>query len=98
MINFENKYTESRSGFTHTSKLYYNSELVATAKCHYLNRTWESYPFQSSMKKATQLAIESEIRKQQGIMGIKRLSQAKRKEIINYSSTIQQLITNYKAL
>lgn len=98
MINFENKYTESRSGFTHTSKLYYNSELVVTAKCHYLNRTWESYPFQSVMQKAIQLAIESEIRKQQGLIGIKRLTQAKREEIINYSSTIQQLITKYKTL
>jgi hypothetical protein len=98
MINFENKYTDSRSGFTHLSKLYFNSELLATAKCHYLNRTWEVYPFQSSMKKATQLAIGSEIRKQQGLMGIKRLSQAKREEIINNSQFIQELITKYKSL
>jgi hypothetical protein len=50
------------------------------------------------MQKAIQLAIESEIRKQQGLIGIKRLTQAKREEIINYSSTIQQLITKYKTL
>jgi hypothetical protein len=98
MINFENKYTKSRSGFTHTSKLYYNSELLVTAKCHYLNRTWEEYCFQSAMKRATQLAIESEIRKQQGLIGIKRLSQTKRKEIIDNSKLIQELRTKYKTL
>lgn len=91
-MDFKNEYKSSRSGFSHTSRLYHESgNLLAEAKCNYLNRTWESYPFQSSMKQAVAKAIENEIKTQQAQMGIKRLTKEKRAEIEAYSSTIQQL-------
>jgi len=91
-MEFKNEYKSTRSGFSHTSRLYHESgKLLAEAKCNYLNRTWEVYPFQSSMKQAVANAIENEIKTQQAQMGIKRLTKEKRAEIEAYSSTIQQL-------
>ena len=62
-----------------------------TAKIQYINRTWEQFQFQSVKRKLIAKAIESEVRKQQKIMGIKRLTKAKREEIINYSSIINRI-------
>lgn len=91
-MEFKNEYKSSRSGFSHTSRLYHESgNLLAEAKCNYLNRTWEVYPFQSSMRQAVAKAIENEIKSQKYQMGIKRLTKEKRAEIEAYSSTIQQL-------
>jgi hypothetical protein len=98
-MEFENEYKNTRSGFSHTSKLYHESgNLLAEAKCNYLNRTWESYPFQSSMKMAIAKAIDNEINEQKRQRGIKRLTKQKLIEIEAYSSTIQQLKTLYKTI
>lgn len=98
-MEFKNKYNSTRSGFNHVSKLYdSNYNLLATSKCNYINRTWESYSFQTSMKSVVNKAIEQEIQKQKDLQGIKRLTQQKRDEIINYSSIINELKTLYKTL
>lgn len=97
-MDITNECNSTRSGFTHVSKLYRNNALVCKAKCHYINRTWESYPFQSSMKKVLKVAIEKEIAEQKRFQGIKRLTKEKRQEIINYSSWINELTTKYKSL
>ena len=98
-MEFKNKYKSTRSGFSHTSRLYSDTgDLISEATCRYLNRTWESYDFQSSMKAAVLKAIDSEIQKQKNLQGIKRLTQKKRDEIINYSSTIAQLRERYRTL
>ncbi len=91
-MEFKNEYKSSRSGFSHRSLLLDdNGNVIGEAKCNYLNRTWESYPFQTSMRQAVYNAIESEIKNQKYQMGIKRLTKEKRTEIEAYSSTIQQL-------
>jgi hypothetical protein len=98
-MEFKNEWNKTRSGFSHTSELYdNNNNLLATSKCNYLNRTWESYSFQTSMKDAVHKAIENEIQFQKDLQGIKRLTQQKRDEIINYSSIINELKTLYKTL
>jgi hypothetical protein len=97
-MEIKNEYKSTRSGFTHVSKLYRNNALVCVAKCHYINRTWESYNFQTSMKKVVSMAIEKEIAEQKRFQGIKRLTKEKRQEIINYSSWINELTTKYKSL
>ena len=98
-MEFKNTYNSSRSGFSHTSELYDdNYNLIATAKCNYINRTWEVYSFQSSMKMAVSKAIDNEIKTIKNKMGIKRLTKEKQAEIEAYSSTIQQLKTLYKTL
>lgn len=40
-----------RDGFTHIAKLMLNGQEVDSARVHYINRTWESYEFQSVMRK-----------------------------------------------
>jgi len=40
----------TRSGFAHDAELQTaNGYVIGTASCHYLNRTWESYEYQSVM-------------------------------------------------
>jgi len=98
-MEFKNEYKSTRSGFSHTSRLYSDTgDLISEATCRYINRTWESYHFQSSMKAAVLKAIDSEIEKQKNLQGIKRLTQKKKEEIINYSSTIAQLKEKYRTL
>jgi len=99
IMKFKNEYKSTRNGFSHTSRLYHdNGNLVVEHKCNYINRTWESYSFQSSMRQAVIKAIENEINEQKRQLGIKRLTKEKQAEIEAYSSTIQQLKTLYKTL
>lgn len=37
----------TRNGFRHTAKLYVNGQEVDKSTAHYLNRTWESYEYES---------------------------------------------------
>ena len=97
-MEFKNEYKNSRSGFSHTSRLYNEDKLISEAKCNYLNRTWESYTFQSSMRQAVAKAIDNEIKTIKQQSGIKRLTKEKRYWIEAYSSTIQELKTLYKTL
>ena len=82
----------NRSGFVHEAMLISSTnQVLMTAKIQYINRTWEQFQFQSVKRKLIAKAIEAEVRKQQKIMGIKRLTKAKREEIINYSSIINRI-------
>lgn len=69
----------------HISTLLVNGTEVKTAKLFYLNRTWESYQYQSSMKEAIHLFIEDKrsefIDSFKESQGIKRLSKDKRSQL-----------------
>lgn len=41
------KTTKTRQGFNHLAHLYVNGVKVDSAKCEYINRTWEEWPYQS---------------------------------------------------
>jgi len=56
-FTFVNTFKSTRNGFTHTSEMFENSGKCTTGKASYVNRTWENYPFQTSMKNAVKLAI-----------------------------------------
>jgi len=43
--------SKTRNGFKHTATLYIDGVEVDSAKVNYLNRTWESYEFQTVMQK-----------------------------------------------
>jgi len=47
VCNFE----KTRGGFRHIAVLHKNGYEIARAKCTYLNRTWESYEFESVLLK-----------------------------------------------
>ena len=49
----------TRSGFAHDCTLYEGDYEIATATCHYLNRTWECYQYQTVMHKAVRNAMDN---------------------------------------
>jgi uncharacterized protein YjgD (DUF1641 family) len=59
-IEFKNSARSTRGGFSHDTKMFINERLEQEASMHYINRTWESYAFQSVMKQAIHLRIEEE--------------------------------------
>ena len=59
-VEFVNQWRGNRSGFVHETTLFIDGRRVAEAKCQYYNRTWESYTYQTVMKKAAYQLIEEE--------------------------------------
>ena len=97
-IEFINTAKSTRSGFYHKTELYIDSEFILECKCNYLNRTWESYPYQSIMKDALYEAIESEILREKNLKGIKRLTKQLRETIVKESTLIQALTNKRNSL
>ena len=97
-IEFNNTAKSTRNGFYHKTKLYIDSEFILECKLSYLNRTWESYPYQSIMKDALYKAIESEILREKNLKGIKRLTKQLRETIVKESTLIQALTNKRNSL
>ena len=49
-IMFVNSSRNTRNGFAHDSELFINGRNYGKNTCHYLNRTWECFRYQSVMK------------------------------------------------
>jgi len=60
-FTFVNTSGNTRNGFYHESTLLINGVQLSKSRCNYLNRTWESYTFQSSMKESVYNAIANEV-------------------------------------
>ena len=58
---FQNTSEWTRNGFRHVSVLLKNGEVLARETVNYINRTWESYQFKTSMSKCIDAVIESEM-------------------------------------
>jgi len=58
-FEFVNKSRSTRSGFAHDSLLFINGCGKAKHTCHYLNRTWERYRYQTVMRGAINELIQS---------------------------------------
>ena len=97
-MEFKNEYKSTRNGFSHSSRLFIEGQEISQAKAHYLNRTWESYPFQSVMKQAVRNAIEGEILREKDLKQIKRLTKKVREQIETESELIVQLKDKLQAL
>ncbi len=50
-IEIECEYKKARDGFNHVAVLIVNGNTVDKVRVHYINRTWESYKFQSVMER-----------------------------------------------
>ena len=97
-IEFKNSYGKTRSGFYHKTELYIDSKFILECKLSYLNRTWESYRYQSVMKQALDNALESEILREKKLKGIKRLTKQLRETIVKESTLIQALTNKRNSL
>lgn len=62
-ISFINNFVSTRGGFKHETLMSIDSTIVRKSVCHYINRTWESYAYQSVMKKACHEEIEYEVKR-----------------------------------
>ena len=59
-FRIQNFYDDNRYGFNHTSVVFMDGLGMAggEARCHYINRTWEKYAYQSSAMQAVHNAID----------------------------------------
>lgn len=84
---FQCKYNSTRSGFSHTCSLIKEGELLIEAKSNYLNRTWESYTYQSVMREAVwKLIIQKEkeyLDEYKKENGLGRLSKDRKREALS---------------
>lgn len=72
----------TRNGFRHKCTLFRDGREVISTSIHYLNRTWESYQYQSVMRKAVGILIEQELtRFRENNHYPKRMSKAQKAEM-----------------
>ena len=57
VCEFANTSRSTRNGFAHDTTLYIGGVEVGRATCHYLNRTWERYAYQTVMTKCVNSLI-----------------------------------------
>lgn len=60
-FEFVNESYDTRHGFKHVSTLFVNNYKQIENTCHYLNRTWESYRYQTVMRGCVYKLIENRI-------------------------------------
>jgi hypothetical protein len=59
-VTFINAWRGTGSGFSHETELYIDGWQAGAARCHYINRTWERYSYQSVMLEAVHKLQEEE--------------------------------------
>ena len=58
-VEFVNESRNTRHGFAHDTTLFVNGCKVSNDTCHYLNRTWENYRYQTVMKCAVSKHLDA---------------------------------------
>lgn len=97
-LTFVNTSYDTRNGFGHKSELYHLGRFLCESRATYLNRTWESYRFQTVMKDVVHKAIDNEVLAQKKIKQINRLTQQARQQIESENSFILLLKEKLKTL
>ena len=93
---------DTRNGFAHRCDVYMNGERIASNKSFYLNRTWESYKYQSVMRGAIYGAMNvarDDIKARfKESHGYKRMTEARERELEKvyeeneYLKTLEELL------
>lgn len=82
---FVNDSRSTRNGFAHDTVLLRDGNEIAKASCHYLNRTWECYRYQTVMQRCIgdfiERCLENTLRWYKAENGIKRLTAQKKEEV-----------------
>lgn len=96
---FVNESRNTRNGFAHDTTLFINNCERVNQTCHYLNRTWECYRYQTVMLKAINTLegwqIDRLTTKFKNEKGYAKLT-AKRKEELNSILETDELLKEYK--
>ena len=86
----------NRYGFWHESTLFLGDNEIAQYKAHYINRTWESYKFQSSMRGTAYEAKEHwekyYLAKFKGEKGYIKLTAKRKEEFDEYLKNKKEII------
>lgn len=92
-IMFINNSRNTRSGFAHDSELFINDCFICKNSVHYLNRTWECYRYQSSMRGCVYNALEElkaslkeEYKAQNGVKRMTEKHQKRFNDMLCYNS------------
>ena len=100
-INFINTWRGTGSGFMHETELYIDGWQAAAARCHYINRTWERYAYQSVMLEAVHKLQEEETAREKAyflrINGYKNMMQSRKSAFAEYLANNKNL-SFYKKL
>ena len=82
---FINDSRNTRHGFAHDTTLFKNGVIIGKETAHYLNRTWESYRYQTVMMVCVNTIITEKLNNFiadfKAENGIRRLTKAKREEV-----------------
>lgn len=96
---FVNQSRDTRSGFAHDTTLFVNGYEEVNESCHYLNRTWECYRYQTVMLKAVDTLenwqIDRLTKNFKTEKGYTKLT-PKRKEELNLILAADQTLNEYK--
>lgn len=88
-VEFVNQSRSTRHGFAHDTTMFVDGWEIESATCHYLNRTWECFQYQSVMLKAVSQEIdyieECNERKLKECNGWKKLTPARREELKKFN-------------
>lgn len=102
---FVNDSRSTRNGFAHDTTLFINDCEHGRASCHYINRTWECYRYQTVMKRCIDDIIEANKKDYIAVYkadnDIKRLTAEKREQLENEfykQKEIKELQKVYKLL
>lgn len=87
-IEFVNESYSTRSGFKHVTHCFINGTDYGEYVVHYINRTWECYPFQTAMRGLVNSLIENRTERLKTDFkfnnGYKVLNEKRRAEFENY--------------
>lgn len=100
--SFYNRFGKCRDGFNHFTEVFLNGNSVYETKCHYINRTWESYDYQTVMMNAVRGLRSNEevavLYREGEKTGRKRWSKEEKVELFNKSEMIAEFNVLLEAL
>jgi len=100
-VIFVNTWRGTGSGFLHETELYIDGWRATDARCHYINRTWERFSYQSVMLEAVHKLQEEETAREKAyflrINGYKNMMQSRKSTFAEYLANNKNL-SFYKKL
>lgn len=94
-ITFLNSWRGTGSGFMHETELYINDWQASTARCYYINRTWERYSYQSVMLEAVHQLQEKETEREKAYFlqanGYKNMMKHRKAAFMEYLANNEEL-------
>ena len=99
-VEFVNQSRSTRHGFAHDTTMFVDGREMTSATCHYLNRTWECYQYQSVMLSAVNEMIRSVERSNENLLkdihGWKKMTPSRKEELKRFNKETVEWIFYHK--